>query len=116
MTDDAQAAEPSATTRDLEPARDAEPDQAALAPQIVPAGDTRRAVLWSAAEARGVPLRAILTTIAAVVVVYLAAKVVYRLRDVILLIVVAGFIALLLNPLVVALERWVGGAEWRSRR
>jgi len=55
-----------------------------------------------------VPLRAILTTIAAVVVVYLAAKVVYRLRDVILLIVVAGFIALLLNPLVVALERLLG--------
>ncbi len=72
------------------------------------AGDTRRAVLWSAAEARGVPLRAILATIAAVIVFYLAGKIVYRLRDVILLIAVAGFIALLLNPLVVALERWVG--------
>ncbi len=103
MTDDAQAAEPGGTPRA------AEPDQVALAgPQVSPPGDTRRAVLWSAAEARGVPLRAILTTIAAVVVVYLAAKVVYRLRDVILLIVVAGFIALLLNPLVVALERWLG--------
>src|SRR5215813_12557160 len=71
-------------------------------------GGTRRAVLWSAAEARGVPLRAILTTIVAVILFYLAAKVVYRLRDVILLIAVAGFIALLLNPLVVALQRWVG--------
>jgi len=65
-------------------------------------------VLWSAAEARGVPLRAILATIAAVIVFYLAGKIVYRLRDVILLIAVAGFIALLLNPLVVALESWVG--------
>ena len=103
MTDDAQAAEPGGAPRA------AEPDQLALAgQQVAPVGDTRRAVLWSAAEARGVPLRAILTTIAAVVVVYLAAKVVYRLRDVILLIVVAGFIALLLNPLVVALERSLG--------
>src|SRR5258708_40291905 len=73
-----------------------------------PAGVTRRAVLWSAAEARGVPLRAILATIAAVIMFFLAGKIVYRLRDIILLIVVAGFIALLLNPLVVALERWVG--------
>jgi predicted PurR-regulated permease PerM len=73
-----------------------------------PAGATRRAVLWSAAEARGVPLRAIMTAIIAVIVFYLAAKVVYRLREVILLIIVAGFIALLLNPLVVAVQRWVG--------
>src|SRR5215472_9371624 len=73
-----------------------------------PAGDTRRAALWLAAEARGVPLRAILATIGAVILFYLAAKIVYRLRDVILLIAVAGFIALLLNPLVVAFERWVG--------
>ncbi len=53
-------------------------------------------------------MRAILATIAAVVVFYLAGKVVYRLRDVILLIIVAGFIALLLNPLVVFAQRWVG--------
>src|SRR5262249_20119869 len=95
----------------------AEPDHAATPPGTVnrrsdaddhPAGRTRRAALWSAAEARGVPLRAILTTIVAVIAFYLAAKVVYRLRDVILLIVVAGFIALLLNPLVVAFHRWTG--------
>src|SRR5215470_9230210 len=69
--------------------------------------ETRRAALWSAAEARGVPLRAILATIVAVILAYLAAKLVYRLREVILLIAVAGFIALLLNPLVVAVERLV---------
>ena len=73
-----------------------------------PADPTRRAVLWSAAEARGVPLRAILTTIVAVIVFYLAAKVVYRLRDVILLIIVAGFIALLLNPIVIAVQHRAG--------
>jgi len=59
-----------------------------------------------AARTRGVPLPTILVTVAVVLVAYLLANLVYRLRDVILLIVVAGFIALLLNPLVVALQRW----------
>jgi predicted PurR-regulated permease PerM len=40
-----------------------------------------------------------------VVVVYLSGKLIYRLRDVILLMVVAGFVAVILNPLVVALQR-----------
>ena len=53
------------------------------------------------------PLRAILATVAVVVLVYLSGKVIDRLRSVILLLVVAGFIALLLNPLVVALQRRV---------
>jgi predicted PurR-regulated permease PerM len=77
-------------------------------PEGGPANPTRRAALWSAAEARGVPLRAILVTIAVVIVFYLAGKVIYRLRDVILLIIVAGFIALLLNPLVVLAQQRVG--------
>jgi predicted PurR-regulated permease PerM len=51
-------------------------------------------------------LRAILTAAAVVVLVYVAAKLLYRLRDVILLVVMASFIAILLNPLVVALQRW----------
>ncbi len=67
---------------------------------------TRRDRLWAAAESKGVPLRAILTAAAVVVLVYVAAKLVYRLRDIILLIVLASFIAVLLNPLVVALQRW----------
>ena len=71
---------------------------------IAPHEETRRSILWSAAEARGVPLRAILTTIVAVVVFYLAGRVAYRLKDVLLLLVVAGFVALLLNPLVVAVQ------------
>jgi predicted PurR-regulated permease PerM len=62
--------------------------------------------MWSAARARGIPLPTILVTVAVVVVVYVLANLVYRLRDVILLIVVAGFVALILNPLVVALQHW----------
>jgi predicted PurR-regulated permease PerM len=54
-----------------------------------------------------VPLQAILVTVAVVVLAYLSGKVIDRLRGVILLLVVAGFIALLLNPLVIALQRWV---------
>ena len=67
---------------------------------------TRRARLWAAAESRGIPLRAILAAAAVVVLVYVAAKVFYHLRDVILLMVVASFLAVLLNPLVVALQHW----------
>jgi predicted PurR-regulated permease PerM len=62
--------------------------------------------MLKAARARGIPLPTILVTVAVVVVVYLLANLVYRLRDVILLIVVAGFVALLLNPLVLALQGW----------
>jgi len=52
-----------------------------------------------------VPLRTIVVSVAVVVVTYLAGKLIYRLRDVVLLVVVAGFIAVLLNPMVVFLQR-----------
>jgi len=68
--------------------------------------ESRRERLWDRAGARGVPLAAILTTIAVVIVVYLAGKLIYKLREILLLMVVAGFIALLLNPGVVLLQRW----------
>jgi predicted PurR-regulated permease PerM len=74
-------------------------------PDDLPPPDTRRARLWTAAEARNVPLRAILVTVAVVAVAYLAGKLFYRLRDVILLMVVAGFVAVILNPLVLAMQR-----------
>jgi predicted PurR-regulated permease PerM len=74
-------------------------------PEESPPPDTRLARLWKASESRGVPLRTILATVAVVVAVYLAGKVVYRLRDVLLLLLVSGFVALLLNPLVAALQR-----------
>jgi predicted PurR-regulated permease PerM len=58
------------------------------------------------ADFRVVPLRTILVVVGVVVVVYLMGQLLYRLRDVVLLIVVGSFVALVLNPLVVALQRW----------
>jgi predicted PurR-regulated permease PerM len=68
--------------------------------------ESRWARLFKAAERRGVPLRSILATVAVVILAYLAGKVIYRIRDVLLIMVVAGFIAIILNPVVLALERW----------
>jgi predicted PurR-regulated permease PerM len=68
----------------------------------------RLARLWKAADVRNVPLRTIVATVVVVAVAYLAGKLIYRLRDIVLLIVVAGFVAVLLNPMVVRLERKLG--------
>jgi predicted PurR-regulated permease PerM len=78
-------------------------------PAEVSAGDaselsTRRARIRTAAAARGIPLPAIITAVAVVALTFLAGKLLYRLRDVILLMVVAGFLALILNPLVLYLQ------------
>jgi predicted PurR-regulated permease PerM len=67
---------------------------------------SRRARVKGAAVARGIPLATIIASVAVVVATYLAGKLLYQLRQVILLILVAGFLALLLNPMVVALQRW----------
>jgi predicted PurR-regulated permease PerM len=75
------------------------PGKAATAVQV------RRARLRAAVSARGIPLATILVSVAVVALTYLAGKLAYRLRDVILMIVVAGFLALILNPLVVGLQR-----------
>jgi predicted PurR-regulated permease PerM len=69
-------------------------------------GYVRHRRLRDAAVKRGVPLATILVTVAVVVLVYLAGKLAYRIRDVLLMIAVAGFVSLILNPLVVALQRW----------
>lgn len=58
-----------------------------------------------AAHSRDVSARTVMTIVAAVGAFYLAAKVAYRLREVVLLLAVAGFIALVLNPLVVAFQQ-----------
>ena len=71
-----------------------------------PAG-FRLARLWRAADKSGVPLRTIIVAVLVVAFFYLAGKLIYRLRDVVLLILVAGFIALILNPLVLILQRYV---------
>jgi predicted PurR-regulated permease PerM len=67
----------------------------------------RIARLWRAADLRGVPLRTIVAAVLVVAFFYLSGKLIYRLRDVLLLMLVAGFVALLLNPLVLLLQRYV---------
>ncbi|HYB15794.1 MAG TPA: AI-2E family transporter [Streptosporangiaceae bacterium] len=70
-----------------------------------PRPEGRLARLWKAADVRHVPLRTILVTVAVVAVTYLAGKLIYRLRDIMLLVLVGGFVALLLNPIVVLLQK-----------
>jgi len=70
------------------------------------AAPVRHRRLRDAAARHGVPLATILTTVAVVALTYLAGKLAYRIRDVLLMIAVASFVSLILNPLVVALQRW----------
>jgi predicted PurR-regulated permease PerM len=67
--------------------------------------ESRRTRLFEGAAARGIPLGTILTTVAVVVAVYLVGILIYKLREILLLVVVAGFVSLLLNPAVVGLRR-----------
>jgi predicted PurR-regulated permease PerM len=61
--------------------------------------------LLRAAGRRHVPLLTILVTVGVVAATYLAGILIYRLRGILLLILVAGFIALLLNPIVNVVQR-----------
>ena len=65
----------------------------------------RRERLFAAASARGVPLRTILTIDLVVIATWVSYRVIGRLREIILWILIAAFIALVLNPAVVALQR-----------
>jgi predicted PurR-regulated permease PerM len=67
---------------------------------------TRRSRLYLRAQINGVPLKTILATVFVIVVVYFSFQVLYRLRAVLLLMLVGAFIALLLNPIVVFLQHW----------
>src|SRR5580698_5520614 len=87
-----------------EPARPRPPAEAPGGPDT--SGPARPGRIRAAAAARGVPLAAILVTVAVVALTYLAGKLAYRIRDVLLVVLVAGVIAVILNPLVVALQRW----------
>ncbi len=66
---------------------------------------TRRKVRVPTVDWSRVPFGAIFVTVGTVVAVYLAGKVLYQLREVVLIMIVGGFIALLVNPLVLALQR-----------
>lgn len=61
--------------------------------------------LFDAADRRHVPLRTILVTAGVAVAIYLAGKLLYLLRDIVLLILVAGFVTMLLNPVVAKVQR-----------
>lgn len=79
--------------------------EAAEQAPATPRSPTRLARLRAVAAARGIPLATIITAVAVVVLASLAGKLAYRLRDIIVLMVVAGFIALILNPLVLYVQR-----------
>src|ERR1700722_13654704 len=70
-----------------------------------PSGGPRWTLLRGAAESRGIPLWTIVTIIALAAAIYVGGKVLYRLRDIVILLAMSGFIALILNPLVVLLQR-----------
>ena len=65
----------------------------------------RRERLFAAASAKGVPLRTILTIDAVVITTWVLYRLLGRLRGVILWILIAAFIALVLNPSVNFLQR-----------
>jgi predicted PurR-regulated permease PerM len=65
----------------------------------------RLAHLFEAADRRHVPLRTILVTVGVVVATYLAGKLMYLLRDMLVLVLVAGFTAMLLDPAVAKVQR-----------
>jgi predicted PurR-regulated permease PerM len=68
--------------------------------------------LRAAAAARGIPLSAILTFCGVVVAVYLTGKIAYRMLDILLMIAVAGFLSVILNPLVAYVQRGVRRRGW----
>jgi predicted PurR-regulated permease PerM len=65
----------------------------------------RRDRLFAAASAKGVPLRTILTIDAVVIATWVVYRLLGRLREVILWVLIAAFIALVLNPSVNFLQR-----------
>jgi predicted PurR-regulated permease PerM len=67
---------------------------------------TRRSRLIVRATNNNVPLLTIITSVLVVAAAYLIGKLLYRLREILLLMIVGGFIALVLNPLVDGLQHW----------
>jgi predicted PurR-regulated permease PerM len=62
--------------------------------------------MFRRADRSEVPLRTIFASVFTVAAVYLAAMVLYRLRALLMLMLVGAFVALVLNPVVAALQRW----------
>ncbi len=89
-----------------------EPAVAASGPAAAVPRPPRYERLRAAAAARGIPLPAILTFVGVVVVVYLAGKIAYRMLDILLMIAVSLFLAVILNPLVGHAQRRVKRRGW----
>jgi predicted PurR-regulated permease PerM len=70
-----------------------------------PSDRTRWTLLRGTAESRGIPLWTIVTIVGLAATIYVGGKLLYRLRDILIWLAVSGFIALILNPLVVMLQR-----------
>ena len=60
-----------------------------------------------AAASHGVPLRTIVAAVAVLAVTCMLGILAYRLRAVLLLILAGGFVAAILDPIVVGLQRWI---------
>lgn len=67
---------------------------------------SRRARILERADATNVPLRTIVVSVMTVAAVYAAAMLLYRLRYLLMLMLVGSFVALILNPLVAILQGW----------
>ncbi len=68
--------------------------------------DSRRARILKRADASNVPLRTIFVTVGTVAAVYVLGMLLYRLRYLLMLVLVGAFVALILNPVVAMLQRW----------
>jgi predicted PurR-regulated permease PerM len=81
-------------------------------PEIAVPRPSRYERIRVAAAARGIPLSAILTACGVVVAIYLAGKIAYRMLDILLMIAVAGFLSVILNPMVAYVQRGVRRRGW----
>jgi predicted PurR-regulated permease PerM len=68
--------------------------------------ESRRGRILRIASGNSVPVLTILFAVLTVAIIYLSGQVIYHLRVLLLLGLVGGFIALILNPVVVSLQHW----------
>lgn len=68
--------------------------------------ETRRRRILRIADVNSVPVLTIFFAVFIVAGVYLSGQLIYHLRDLLLLGLVGGFVALILNPVVVSLQHW----------
>jgi predicted PurR-regulated permease PerM len=81
------------------------PDSPLGAEVVAPPGASRRSRAFRALDDRHVPIRTILVVDAVVILTWVAYRLLGRLRELILWILIAAFIALVLNPIVGFLQR-----------